>query len=530
MLGIISRIYPRPILALLEAIQNAVDSKAKEIRVVVNLKERTYTVEDNGMGMSREQFEIKIKKIGRSEKSQAPDENYGRYGLGLISFYGKFVEYTLTSTSKDMKSKVGWEGYTTHDIAQMTEKDGKLVVPWRPRPDLVKNIPSWNTQVTVSNPAMRNARLIVSLGDLAEEVASRYGERIQANGAKVTIVLIPQTGRPQTRIIDSAPTFKGKALKLIRETLPDCGLISGQLFFREDKGGSVYLKPGGGLNRLPFNTALKAQFTEMGFRKEALADISSGWFDGEISCAGLEMDPDRQHLTENDALLEFAVWLDAYHKDCLDQFTRELQEDAESRLDKSLLSQIAQELKGITHEFFTDMISSITMGGAVPQRNRPIPEKAETVDGNVTPTERRMVSRPEIRDQRPVPPKKEAGEGGGFSIDVVDDASQAREFSRNHPSIRLCLDVLRGSGAHFKWEPEYSLLILNKRHPDYTARKGEPDRKREYLQTIISIALPLRYVSEDAEGYSLMREALVKLGLLQLAARQAPRPPFGRKK
>lgn len=514
-LSLISEKYPRPLLALLEAIQNAVDSKAKQVEVTVNLKDRSYIISDNGCGMSVDQFRLQVEKIGRSNKAADQAENYGKFGYGLVSFFGKFEDYTLTSTNKQMKSKPGWEGYHTHDIAAMVHEGESLIIPITVRGDLAKSIPWWNTQVVAKGTKMKQARLIFNLSDLADEVAKRYGEGIARNGGVLVLTLIGSNGRlKESRRVDGAPVYRGKALKVISENYKACGNIGGQLHFRQDKAGTIYCRIGTGLNRLPLHPHIGAQLVDLGVKKDVVADLASGWFDGEISCQYIEMNVDRLHLVESDALLDFGAWLQDYHASVLDTYTRELQEDAEQRLDRALLTQVAEALRGINLNYFTNLIGAITGGAAITKRNFQDNPEATQIDPGTSRTTQQPTSKPvnEPKDRESKPPGDDDPPcPKGLYIDVVDDAGHARKFSPNQLGIRLCLDDLRGSSAHFQWEPEFSLLVINRRHPDYAACKGDTNRKRLYLETIIKVALPLQLVSEEIEGFMLMREALVRL-------------------
>mgnify|MGYP001596695823 FL=1 len=182
-----------------------------------------------------------------------------------------------------------------------------------------------------------------------------------------------------------------------------------------------------------------------------------------------------------------------------------------------LLTRVAELLRTLNTDMMTELIGSISSGAAISQGHVPVLDASKVPDGTShVPKERpykpagTQEKSPKIADQDPVERKSL------IHIDVVDNAGKAREFSKQQLGIRLCLDDLRGSGAHFKWEPEYSLLVINRRHPDYATCKGDPSRKQQYLETIVKIALPMLLIAEEADGYSQAREALVKLLLYEV--------------
>lgn len=75
-------LYRNKLDALREYIQNSIDAKCKEIKLVIDPD--TIMVEDNGVGMDFDEAKIAI-KLGISEKN--PRENVGFRGIGIYSAY-----------------------------------------------------------------------------------------------------------------------------------------------------------------------------------------------------------------------------------------------------------------------------------------------------------------------------------------------------------------------------------------------------------------------------------------------------------
>lgn len=97
--------FPR---ALRELISNAYDADATKVTIDIDVKKRTITVEDNGNGMTIEQFDSFLRIAGKqSSKRTSPKfkrKRIGQFGVGFLAtfpFAGR-VEITSTAENSDV--------------------------------------------------------------------------------------------------------------------------------------------------------------------------------------------------------------------------------------------------------------------------------------------------------------------------------------------------------------------------------------------------------------------------------------------
>src|SRR3989344_1995365 len=83
--------------AMSESVQNSLDEETSIITIVLNRKTRHIAVRDDGRGVDRDQFEVKLRNSGRSQKKRG---DLGRHGLGFLAFLGKCEYFTFTSCPK----------------------------------------------------------------------------------------------------------------------------------------------------------------------------------------------------------------------------------------------------------------------------------------------------------------------------------------------------------------------------------------------------------------------------------------------
>jgi molecular chaperone HtpG len=88
-------LYQNPLFALREYIQNAFDAEAKN--VLVHLKNKVLTIDDDGKGMTGDEIDT-ARKVGISEKSE---EDVGFRGIGLWSGLGISDSLKIESCSDD---------------------------------------------------------------------------------------------------------------------------------------------------------------------------------------------------------------------------------------------------------------------------------------------------------------------------------------------------------------------------------------------------------------------------------------------
>src|SRR5258707_10868577 len=81
--------------ALKEIITNSYDADASLINIKINLNKGIVTIEDNGKGMSVEEFDFFLRIAGvkrEREKNTTPSGRYvlGKFGVGFLSIFPYF--------------------------------------------------------------------------------------------------------------------------------------------------------------------------------------------------------------------------------------------------------------------------------------------------------------------------------------------------------------------------------------------------------------------------------------------------------
>ena len=126
---VIASVFPTVNAATDQAMQNAIDSGAGRIFVDINVKGSWITIEDDGRGCSRDEFNRKLGLVAESLKASSPNAEsmHGKHGIGLLAFAGKADHYLFISAPKEDRGKPDGEGYTVHNFGAIAI-DRKSVV------------------------------------------------------------------------------------------------------------------------------------------------------------------------------------------------------------------------------------------------------------------------------------------------------------------------------------------------------------------------------------------------------------------
>jgi len=121
LLDVIKRQAGTVVKAVMEGIQNAIDSGAKNI--IVNVEKDMFEVIDDGSGMNTTTLKEEFKKFGRTQK-RTDESKIGEFGMGRGQMFAKGVctFHTLDRIIVvDIRKKIGFEPYTTDDFYQGTK-------------------------------------------------------------------------------------------------------------------------------------------------------------------------------------------------------------------------------------------------------------------------------------------------------------------------------------------------------------------------------------------------------------------------
>src|SRR5258708_6775613 len=93
--------------ALKEIVTNSYDADASEVHISIDLKNEIVTIEDNGKGMSEEEFDFFLRIAGMKrerEKNTTASGRFavGKFGVGFLSIFPYFKNYDIESTKKGL--------------------------------------------------------------------------------------------------------------------------------------------------------------------------------------------------------------------------------------------------------------------------------------------------------------------------------------------------------------------------------------------------------------------------------------------
>ena len=328
--------YPTLREVVLECIQNALDAGGTTISVVINQRQRTIVVRDNGIGITTEGFALCLSQIGRSQKKTS---KLGQFGRGAVSALDKCDELRYTSTPKDdPRNYHTW----TLDPKVLGQAAADATIPVTERPDLWygtgKGRVAWRTEVAVKGFTKDRFVSSISLDQLAQEINDRYSPIMRKIKAVVTIHLITADNQRLEAQV-TARDFSGQALPDEEFGNPSLGRSKFTLFFAKParKGGKpkgrVYITIPGREFRVAFDVFmtnlpenLRPQVQDAG---QALL---SGIFEGTITNYRIVLAPDRKSFEFKEPLanlcMAIAEWYEHVGKQLFKQI-RNAQEDAE---------------------------------------------------------------------------------------------------------------------------------------------------------------------------------------------------------
>lgn len=96
-----------------EAISNAWDADATEVRIDIDYDNDSFTIQDDGVGMDEDDFQDKFLKIGYSKRSEGEHRSpgdrpfIGRKGIGKLALLSCAERVTVISKTRDSREYVG---------------------------------------------------------------------------------------------------------------------------------------------------------------------------------------------------------------------------------------------------------------------------------------------------------------------------------------------------------------------------------------------------------------------------------------
>lgn len=515
-----AELYPSVADCVGELVQNSIDGSVhgSKVEVDINYRTRVITVRDNGKGVSPTQFREKLSNVSQSTKKETG--NYGQFGLGFFSPFGKCEHFTLTSQPKH-DSKVRYIEYA-FDVLQIVDSSS-VKIPSRELPDFLhesqllgldpkiareKTVVWWRTEVRMTKVSTDRAVCRFDLDAFCQSIGEKYGEKIRTQKLDVIIKFTPEKGAQTVKSVHVAE-FTGTKLDDWGIKIAHIGQVKLSLYLaiRTTKGRQGRIVFGQLGN--PFNlTATQFVACAERYLGSELGDLlKSGLFEGRIAGENLKLHADRTKFHDDDALEAFSIALQMWHKKVGRKYVEELRErDRDTRFQTLGLQAMmfAETLFGRTE--YKEIFQGIKIG-TVGRGHTEISGAKEDPFG-------KAVSTSAVNTQ-----SGQGGESGGSQVrgkeyDGHVSAIVYGQGGRTRSIVKGSSTGLRFYATEFdcihiplRFEMKTGTIFINTRHPDWA--KCEPSDKAlvEYHRLITQTALDLyRFIGRPTSEFIVLQE------------------------
>ncbi len=345
--------YPYVFAVILEAIQNAMDADAQNVWVDINRKKREVRVYDDGVGVTKEKFDIALQTVGRSIKGEQVDA-YGQFGRGLVAPLGKCDYFTFTSNGLE------WT-FVTEDIensadeVDVPEKEVEIVFSKSQQKRQKHPVnPNWRTRMVMYGVTKDRKTSEFDVNKLAATAVTNFRTKMLRNETVLRFTVQPLKGPEYTFTTVAEPYSGTKLDPFVFEPRRD-KLVEIKLFLAlhiEGKySGSVSTGTLATPYRVPFETLLKNQrsLTDL-LDDEIVQALCSGIFEGELLSNTLTLSPERVSYEDNDGFVEFCMALENWYE----HTGREYYQEALSREDSERFEKNAEKALDALNKLFED--------------------------------------------------------------------------------------------------------------------------------------------------------------------------------
>lgn len=499
-------VYPTLLQVLLEAIQNALDGNAKRIRVEINKKDRTFSIFDNGLGVSERHFQKALLSVGKGIKDES---KLGRFGLGLISPLGKCEQFTFTSCPNP-----SFEGYKiwTLNTEEIRSQQSSVVIPleridnlrhesFRGKMRGCKEKVWWRTRVTAYGFTTDRIKTQISIESLVQEVETNFSPVMRKLKTSVEMVLTDEKGNRKENIV-RGKAFTGKRLEEV-EIKEGNQTATFKMFIvkREKvrKGGRINIQFGETENDFRFSFSSFARSSGGGLLDAEVMDgFRTGIFEGEITSSMATLSPSRNCFEKDDNLLDFctaiAIWFEKYGK----KFLEDQKEDRQAQRYQELGIKSLEVLEALWKNGAKSLFEGIQFfkkgnigKGHIERKGKEQECPSKSVQG------RKKEKKSEDASVRNGKPENEHEGHAPFTVQGPEGAK--RRIVRSSLGLQICHEDLGGDIANRLWhiDTELGILSFNITHPLW-ARCDHSDAVLCALQEHIIIhVLTLLVTPED---------------------------------
>jgi hypothetical protein len=318
--------YDNLLKTAIEAVQNALDARARNVFVGFDLCDRFATIADDGSGVSPEKFAGALGAVGQSQKDL--DKNaLGKFGLGLISPLDKCLFFEFIS-------RVGSEGrihawvFAQERIkasADASEID-EIVLDGMPSLEQVfekeaqKIGTAWNTIVRLHKTTPDRVVSRLTAEKLAEQILSRFNDAMLARQTTCHLFVRDERGRVHKQVVRPVQ-YKGEALEgspFVVENAGEAERVTIELYraprVRGKRQGVIRVSDSRGeVYGIPLKDFLTQVKQDLGYDNEGFTELLSGYFEGLVR-AKIDINVKREAFLANQALLDFVIAFDEWYK------------------------------------------------------------------------------------------------------------------------------------------------------------------------------------------------------------------------
>ncbi|MCX6781568.1 MAG: ATP-binding protein [Candidatus Magasanikbacteria bacterium] len=328
--------YPSLADVISEAVQNALDVEAVNISVFINHRNRTVTVSDDGIGVSKSQFERALKSVCYSRKDES---KLGKYGRGLVAPLGKCEKFTFTSMPKSQTSSSGYIRWTFETA--VIQGQAKIAgVPYEEvtgqrfsrNPKNKKEEVPWRTQVKLIGFTKDRVLSRVTCASLREGLLERFSVAMRKRNASVSIQINDASGASENEKV-VANEFEGRALPVEYLDNDLAGKTTFRIFIakKTSKGrrGKILVGEAGKDFRISFSDFSRNTVDLLD--REIIDALSSGLFEGEFITEKATLSPTRKYFEVNDALVSLCLVIEDWYRRIGEEHARKIREEAKDQ-------------------------------------------------------------------------------------------------------------------------------------------------------------------------------------------------------
>lgn len=365
--------YPLLSRVIEEIVQNALDSDASRIHILVDYKQRSITVVDNGTGVSIHKFETALTSVGSSIKVPG---KLGQFGLGLISPLGKCACFYFTSCAAPFTEPyVRW----TLDTDKIRAQAQNVVVPKNTVNgfEFNKRGTWWRTRVEIVNFTTDRSISEMTLDKLKTSILRKFSPTMLRLKTQIYIKFIPESGEDDEDKNSrrfKGNSYTGRPIDEITVNEKDVGNVVFRLYVTSKENrelpNNVVLRRNGDEYGVTFSNFSRAcaqhRFSPS---DEAMEALRSKIFEGEIVADRVELTKERTSFAQNDALVALSIAIDEWYKKqgraYFDEEKSSSRDERYQRLGRKSLDALKQLVKSPEHKLLMDTIKSVFHKGTV---------------------------------------------------------------------------------------------------------------------------------------------------------------------